>query len=166
MDVAALVDASDIAFQGTVLSKHARLGANNLIETEYVIAVSKTFWGEDLASRSVRLPGGVLPDGRGLILAGMPTLAEREEVVLFLSPASSGGLRMPVGLAQGKFAVQRLLNGTVRLVRDSQELQLSNPVTGKLEEAPARSMHRYAQVAGEILAAVAARKARIEAKAK
>jgi len=166
MDVEALVNAADIAFQGTILSKHARLGANNLIETEYIIAVKKTFWGEELVSRSVRLPGGVLPDGRGLVLAGMPNLVEREEVVLFLSAASVGGLRMPVGLAQGKFRVQRLLNGSTRLVRDSSELQLSNPATGKLEEAPPRSVYSYAQVTGEILAAVAARKARIKAQGK
>ncbi len=166
MDIAALVDASDIAFQGTVLTKHARLGANKLIETEYVFKVEKTFWGEELKSRSVRIPGGVLPDGRGLILAGMPTLAEREEVVLFLSKSSGGGLRMPIGLAQGKFAVERLENGATRLVRDSSQLQLANPLTGKLEDAPARSVHGYAQVTGEILAAVAARKARNQASGK
>ena len=163
MDVTALLDASDIVFQGTVLTARTGLGAHDLIETEYVFQVQRTYWGQALDTRMVKLPGGVLPDGRGLILAGMPKLTVGEEVLIFLSKSSGGGMRMPIGLAQGKFTVQRLLNGKVRLVRTAQALQLSNPVTGQLEQAPTHAIYDFAQVRAEILTAVAARKARIEA---
>ncbi|MFT5286383.1 MAG: hypothetical protein ACI8TQ_002551 [Planctomycetota bacterium] len=161
MDVSGLLDASDLAFHGTVLSKRAGLGAHNLIETEYVFQVKRTYWGQELTTRVVKLPGGVLPDGRGLVLAGMPSLNKGEEVLLFLSESSGGGLRMPIGLAQGKFTIQRLLNGSVRLVRSAAALQLSNPATGKIEEAPKHSLFDFAQVQAEVLIAAAARRTRI-----
>lgn len=162
MSVAAMVDAADLVVQGRVIHSEARIGARGLIETEYTLAVARTFWGEPLDQRSVTLPGGVLSDGRGLVLAGMPALRTDEEVLLFLSRASSSGIRMPIGLAQGKFAVERTEEGALRLVRDQAGLQLANPATGEVEEAERRGVHDYAEVVAEIHAAAAARHARAE----
>ncbi len=160
MDVAAMVDAADLVLEGEVLAARSLLGARDLIETEFVLRVDRTFWGEHLPERTVRLPGGVLEDGRGLLLAGMPRLVPGEEVLLFLTGKSASGVRMPVGLAQGKFGLERLENGELRLVREHAGLELAHPATGAIEDAPPRAVFGYADVVGEIFAAAAARRAR------
>ena len=66
----------------------------------------------------MRVPGGVLEDGRGLLLPGMPTLRQGEELILFLSQPSTDGVRMPVGLAQGKLRVLTDLSGARVLTRE------------------------------------------------
>jgi hypothetical protein len=161
MDIADMVDAADLVVRAEVVSARARVGARGLIETEYVLSVSHTFWGDPLTTRVVRLPGGVLPDGRGLLLAGMPRLEEREDVLLFLSNASASGIRMPIGLAQGKFAVETLPNGATRLLRDQTGLAIANPITGAIEPGPGASIHFYAAIVAEIEAAVSTRVARL-----
>jgi hypothetical protein len=114
MDVAGLVDRADIVVEARVISATPTLVAGGRrIETEYTLEVKRSFLGDALPVQSIRLPGGVLPasqGGRGLVIAGMPSLAAGEDVVLFLTVPSSKGLRMPVGLAQGKY----------RIVRDAQ----------------------------------------------
>lgn len=160
MDVTDLVDAADLIVQAEVLSADGKIGARGVIETEYVLRVSRTFWGQPLTTRVVRIPGGVLPDGRGMLLAGMPQLREGEEALLFLTAASASGMRMPVGLAQGKFQVERLFDGSVRLLRDQTGLGLTNPSTGVVQPAPGLQLHGYADVVARIQAAVAGRIAR------
>ncbi len=71
-------------------------GETGLIETEYLMSVDRTLWGADLGMRTVRLPGGVLPDGRGMMIPGMPRIAVGEDVLLFLSRQTSWGMRMPM----------------------------------------------------------------------
>ena len=160
MDVADMVDASGMVVQARVQMAEAQLGPRELIETRYVLAVSRTFWGEPATEQVVRIPGGVLEDGRGLLLAGMPTIEAGEEVLLFLSRPSSSGVRMPVGLAQGKFEVHRTKSGAVELVREGAGLQLANPATGEVSEAQPHAVFSYADVVGQVHAAVAAREAR------
>ena len=70
MDVADLVDGSGLVVQARVRSAEVQVGPRELIETRYVLAVSRTFWGEPATEQVVRIPGGVLEDGRGLLLAG------------------------------------------------------------------------------------------------
>ena len=53
----------------------------------------------------------VLEDGSGMILAGMPRIAAGEETLLFLSAEGATGVRMPVGLSQGKFRVIQTEDG-------------------------------------------------------
>ena len=54
---------------------------------------------------AVRLPGGILADGRGLAIPGLPVLRPGEDVFLFLGPAGPGGRRMTTGLSQGKYRI-------------------------------------------------------------
>jgi hypothetical protein len=165
MDVADMVDAADVVVQAEILSARARVGTRGLIETEYVLHASRTFWGDPLTTRVVRLPGGVLPDGRGLVLAGMPRLTESEEVLLFLSQASASGVRMPIGLSQGKFRIETLPDGATRLTRDHSGLAIADPATGTIEHGPRATVHDLAAVLAEIETAVAARRARATAPA-
>jgi hypothetical protein len=106
----------------------------------------------------VRLPGGILPDGTGLVLPGMPRLAEGEEVVLFLSETSSAGLRVPVGLAQGKFRVVRDARGARTLERDGADLTLLDRASGATSRMHLAAVFDYAAAAAEIEAAVVRRR--------
>lgn len=167
MDVRALVEGADLALEGRVISSRAVIGPRGRIDTEYVLAVDRTFVGEAQASRAIRLPGGVLPDGRGMIVPGLPRLAVGEDAIVFLSGADASGMRMPVGLAQGRFQVVRDLAGRRRLVRDQTGLELVDPAAAPgrqaeaiVQPADAVAWFDYAAVIAEIEAAAAAKRAR------
>lgn len=103
--LADLAERADLAFEGHVLSVRVLEPAPGRIETEYTLREDRAFVGEPCGLRVVRIPGGVLPDGRGMVIAGLPRMDVGEDVVLFLSRESTRGVRMPVGLAQGKLRV-------------------------------------------------------------
>jgi len=163
LDVPDLVDRADLALEGRVVERHVAQDGRGRIETSYALAVERTFWGEPRAIRSVRLPGGVLPDGRGMILPGMPDLAVGEDVLLFLSPPGDTGIRMPIGLAQGKLRVVTGLSGERFLVRAQADLNLVDPRYGTVHRAGGRALLDYARTIARIRAAVEARKARVAA---
>ena len=127
LDLGQLTQRAELVVEGRVLSALPLEHPDGRIETEYLLDVARTHKGEDQSLRALRLPGGHLPDGRGLLLAGMPRLEVGEELLLFLSAPSEGGTRMPVGLAQGKFRVLRGAGGAKFLVRDSAGLTLVRP---------------------------------------
>jgi hypothetical protein len=160
MDVAELVMSSELILEGRILSRQSFLAPSGHVETEYLLGVERTFEGADFAYRSVRLPGGVLEDGSGMILAGMPHLGAGEDVLLFLTVEGSTGIRMPVGLSQGKFNVGTAADGTKVLARDQGQLALVNRETGELIETHGRSVRDYAEVVAEIEAALARKRGR------
>ena len=153
LDLDSLLDGSDLVLEGRVSSARVLEPAPGRIETEYTIAVDRTFWGTELHQRTVRLPGGVLPDGRGLILPGMPELAAGEEALLFLSEAGSTGVRMPVGLAQGKLRISTSLTGQRVLVGDRAQLSLTDSSGGGVQEAAPGDLLDYAETVAELHAA-------------
>lgn len=154
LGVPELVDSSELIVQARVLSAYS-YEADDRIETEYLLEVSRTFEGADEAYRAVRMPGGVLEDGRGMILAGMPHIFPGSEMLLFLTEEGRSGVRMPVGLAQGKFDVIRKSDGSRVLVRDASALALVDPSTGALSRAEGSTIRDYAEVVSEIEAALA-----------
>jgi hypothetical protein len=123
LDLPELVLRSELIVEARVLAAHA-LESDGLLLTEYLLEVSRTFQGDDRSYRTLRLPGGVRADGSGLVVPGVPRLAPGEEAVLFLEPEARSGVRLPVGLAQGKLGVRRAADGTKRLVRDVSSLGL------------------------------------------
>jgi hypothetical protein len=105
--------------------------------------VTRTFQGPDQAYRTLRLPGGVRADGSGLLVPGVPHVVPGEEALLFLEPEGRSGVRLPVGLAQGKFGLRRGADGSKRLVRDVSALGLVGaPAAG----GGARSLSDYADL--------------------
>ena len=119
--------------EGRVLGARSGELAGGFIYTDYPISLRRSFDGSALGVRTVRLPGGVLDDGRGLVLPGMPALSIGEDVLLFLSAPGREGVRMPVGLAQGKFRVVTKLAGGERvLTREQADVALLDPRTGAL----------------------------------
>ena len=69
-----LVGASDLVLEARVVATTAGEDSHGLIHTEHLLSVDRTFVGEGRPMRTVRLPGGVLPDGRGLVIPGLPRL--------------------------------------------------------------------------------------------
>lgn len=155
MDIGDVVGHSDLILEAHVLSAQS-LRSEGMIETEYLLQVQQTFLGEDEVTRVVRLPGGVLPDGSGMILAGMPQIAEGEDLLLFLSDSGATGIRMPVGLSQGKYRIQISASGAKELVQDSSGVTLVSP-NGSLTSGEGRNVLSYAQVIAEVEAALEAR---------
>ncbi|MSR63085.1 MAG: hypothetical protein EXS08_11645 [Planctomycetes bacterium] len=146
-----LVQRSELVLEAHVLAAEPR-EADGILATEYLLEVERTFKGQDQSYRTLRLPGGVRADGSGLLVPGVPHLAPGEEALLFLSAENARGLRLPTGLAQGKFGVQRLGDGTKHLVRDTAGLALVGPGGN----APgARTIEDYAGLVAGIEAALA-----------
>lgn len=163
-EVPELVERASVVFEGKVLTKRAVLMPNGRIDTEYRIKVTRTDWGQPMAERVVRMPGGVLPDGRGMVVPGMAHLAQGEEVLLMLSQSNRDGMRVPVGLAQGKFRIATDRNGRKLAVRSQKSLTLLNRNTLELEEADNKSVFDYSAIRAEIDAAIAKKRAAAKAR--
>jgi len=160
LDIGGLVREADLVLEGRVLAARVQRDERGRIETEYTLSVVRTFLGEAVATRVFRLPGGVLPDGSGLILPGMPAIDVGEDALLFLSKPGSTGLRMPVGLAQGKFKIVRDTHGLASLVRTQTDLVLVDPTTGSVQPSSGWSALDYQATAKAIETAVALKLAR------
>jgi hypothetical protein len=158
LDVAGLTDHAGLIVEGRVLAA-IPLEENGLVFTEYRLSATRTHFGEARPEQVFRWPGGVLADGSGLLLPGLPRLSAGEEVLLFLTEENARGLRTPVGLGQGSFLVARPSSGGRLLVRSHGDLALLD-ARGALRSAPRTSVFDYAAVVSEIEAAVAARRAR------
>ena len=153
MDVAELAERADLVIEARVLSMLALEEPDGRIETEFLLQVQRTFVGDDLAHRTVRLPGGILPNGRGMLLAGMPSVEVGEHAILFLTGPTASGMRMPVGLAQGKMRVLTLATGEKLVVAEQAGLELADPDSGKVVEADGALVLPYAQALAQIEAA-------------
>jgi hypothetical protein len=160
MELEDLVGQCDQALEGRVQHIRVLEPGRKRIETEITLSVSKCYWGLSGREFILRIPGGVLPDGRGLILPGMPQFQEGEELLLFLSAESRSGTRVPVGLAQGRFRIERRSSGAKLLVRDQADLEFFDPLTRRSSTAEPRALFEYSAVAARIEAAVQARRQR------
>jgi len=152
------IDRCDLCLEGRVTAARAILEPGGRIDTEYTISVARTLWGEPQASRPIRLPGGVLPDGRGMAIPGLPSLALGDEVLLFLSGPDASGMRIPIGLAQGRLRVVTDRNGRKRLAPDAGGLAFAGP--GRSLATGGETVPDYPALIAEIEAAAAARRAR------
>ncbi len=143
LEIEGLVDQSDLVFEGHVLTTRVYPTPEGRVETEYVVHVQRNWLGRHQGTRTFRLPGGVLPNGTGLVLPGMPRIERGEAAIFFLSEESPSGIRMPVGLAQGVFGVVTDARGQRALVRSQHGLQLLNPATGAIAPADPIAVSDY-----------------------
>jgi hypothetical protein len=148
----------DLAIEARVTSRSATRDAAGCIGTDYALDVQRTFAGAPAVHCTVRMPGGVLPDGRGMVIAGMPVLETGEQVILFLSCANVRGERLPIGLAQGRLRVVIAPDGTPGIVSDVAGLTLVDP-SGHAQPAPGSATLPYAATIQRIVAACALRPA-------
>lgn len=157
MEIEDLALNAESIFEGRVLAARALRDERGLVRTEYIVSVERTFAGQPLGTRTFELPGGTLPDGSGTVIAGMPSVRVGEDVLLFLTEASANGLRMPVGLAQGKFALVRDAAGELGLLRSAVDLSLLDPRTRTAAPAPVPNVVSYEAVVQRVRTALAAK---------
>lgn len=115
---------SEMVIEGSVTTGTSGETSLGEIYTDWTINVDRTYWGEHQATRVVRLPGGVLANGYGSMIPGMPRLVLGEEVVLFLSAESEEGMRVPVGLSQGKYRIVTASDGARTAVQTGDHVTL------------------------------------------
>lgn len=157
MDTPELVQGSALVLEGRVLSLEAVQTEDGLIETIYQLAVDRTYLGEDRFRRSVRIPGGVLENGQGMLLAGMPRLRAGEDVLLFLSAEGQRGVRIPIGLSQGRYRIETRLDGSKLAIREQAGLGILDPTTGRVTSADSGFLRNYGELVAEVEAAVNAK---------
>jgi len=163
MDLGQLVDRADLVFEGHVVSA-TPVDIGGDVFTDYQLIVDRTWWGDDLGARTVRLPGGALPSGRVTIVPGMPSLVPGDDVVLSLTEADDLSRRVVVGLSQGRW----------RIVGDGRggKLALRGGEGGALVSSPSAlpvpverlDVMEYADLVSRLEAAAAKRLARGEDK--
>ncbi|MEM8711783.1 MAG: hypothetical protein AAGG01_12590 [Planctomycetota bacterium] len=147
---------SDLVLEGTVIAGTSGESALGEIYTDWTVRVDRTFWGEDSPEeRVLRLPGGVLADGRGTMIPGMPRLALGEDVVLFLGEESQDGMRMPVGLSQGKYRIVTASDGSRTAVQTGDHVTLISATSTRTIDG--LEMLDYADLIARIEAASQAR---------
>lgn len=110
--------------------------------TEYLLEVEEEVLGLAVGDRvRVRVLGGVLPDGTGLKIYGVPELAVEQSVIAFLVRDARGGWAFEE-LALGAFRIGHTADGREVAVRDltgATEIQLDIPErrrrAGSLQQA-------------------------------
>lgn len=115
---------SDLVVEGTVVESSCGEDPNGVIYTDWTVQVDRTYWGEEEEQRTIRMPGGVLASGKGMVVPGMPRLTVGENVVLLMSEASPQGVRMPTGLSQGKYRVVTSTDGERTAIQTGEHVSL------------------------------------------
>lgn len=161
LDTQALVDGADLIVEGHVQAASAVLQPDGTIDTQYDLSVERTLWGEDLPSRRVLLPGGVLPDGRGMLLPGIEHPPVGARLLWFLSAEGASGRRMPIGLCQGLWRLLPAAGGGTLALRGGAGVALLDPL-GAASSGASHLVRPHAELLAEVHAALAVRAARTE----
>ncbi len=141
----ALVERSETVAHGDCVAVRTEWDAGRTrIYTRVSIApreVLKGGAGADRALLELVLPGGEL-DGMAYVVHGMPRARVGEELVVFATAAHPrSGVRLPCGLGQGLWTVERAGRAAPAAVRDTRELRLvergvAGGEAGGVERAP------------------------------
>jgi hypothetical protein len=105
-DLDALASQADEVVHGRVVTQTSYWD-DQVILTEVTLEVLLCLKGERAAGDTVVVvqQGGVVGD-LAMLVPGMPTFVQGEEVVLFLEDASVAQVSLVLGMAQGKFVVE------------------------------------------------------------
>ncbi len=121
-----LADRSPVIVEGRVLAAETAPGGRP--RTDYLVAVEERWKGATPEVATVRLPGGVGPDGLALAIAGVPRLEPGDQVLLFLTPGEEGAF-VPRGLFLGVFRITEA-GGRRIAVRDANGAREASGVGG------------------------------------
>ena len=161
MAVENLVDRADLVIEGHVASA-TPVDLDGVVYTDYQLLVDRTWWGEDLGSRTIRLPGGVLPSGRATMVPGMPSVVPGDDVILALTETDGLERRVVVGLSQGRWRVVGNGQGGKLAVRDSEGGALVLRPGATPVPSDRMDVMGYADLVSQLEAAAGARRARGE----
>lgn len=142
--------------EGQVLEVRTTQDTDGWIRSTVVLDCERDYLsGSAGAQRELVLPGGTLEDGSGLLIPGLPTFREGEQVLVFLTAEGGGGFRMPVGLSQGKWRLMTDRDGVRWALRsDVSAAVVEHDAAVQLFGSAARP---YAEVRAELEAALALR---------
>jgi len=157
LDLSELVSRADLVVEGECVAARPVLDRGGLVATEVSFLVRRGFKGASDAGSTVvfRVPGGELGE-RGLVIAGMPTFRPGESLVLFLSAETWRGVRLPIGLGQGKLEVRRdAASGAKKLARSMGDAVLVD-ASGRAVAEPAGQPFDYDPFVAEVERLVAA----------
>lgn len=115
---------SELVVEGTVVDSTCGSDDQGLIYTDWTIEVDRSFWGQTAEVETIRMPGGVLASGKGMVVPGMPRLTLGEDVVLLMGEASAQGVRMPTGLSQGKYRIITSTDGERTAIQTGEHVSL------------------------------------------
>ena len=103
-----IIDTAAVGFHGICIANRTeRDTATNFIVTYTTFEVRDALKGKVAATHVIKQIGGTMDGGdSGMIVHGVPRFVVGQEYVVFLAGVSSLGFSSPVGLTQGKFAVQ------------------------------------------------------------
>ena len=125
-----IIDDAAIAFQGTCIDNRTeREAATNFVVTYSTFEVKDVLKGTVPSTYTIKQIGGKMPDG-GLVyrVDGVPTFTIGQDYVVLLPLPSSIGFSSPIGLAQGKFTVEKDATGAkVANGRDFREMIAGMP---------------------------------------
>lgn len=128
-----IIDTAAVAFHGTCIANRTeREAATNFIVTYTTFEVRDAIKGNVAGTHVIKQIGGTLDGGEsGMIVHGVPRFVVGQEYVVFLAGVSSLGFSSPVGLTQGKFAVQEGATGkSIATGADFRELTARMPQSG------------------------------------
>lgn len=137
-----IIDTATVAFQGTCIANRTeREEATNLVVTYTTFAVKDVLKGTVPGTYVIKQIGGEMPEGElSYRVDGVPTFVVGEDYVVLLAGVSTAGFSSPIGLAQGKFTVQRDASGAkVSNGRDFREMTAGMPGV-VLPEATAKGL--------------------------
>lgn len=153
MQLDEIIDSSAIAFQGTCTGNRTeRDPLTNFVVTYTTFEVKDVLKGTVQSTHTIKQIGGRMPAGElSFRVDGVPTFVIGEDYVVFLAGVSSAGFSSPVGLAQGKFMVQKNATGkTVTNGRDFREMTARMQLTivpGEEALAASLDLDKFKQVA-------------------
>ena len=102
--------AADLIFHGKVIANEVKHDpASGRVVTLTTFAVMEIIKGETGETHTIKQIGGRLPGSNvRQVIQGVPDFSTGHEYVVFMPKASSLGFSSPIGLSQGKFAVDRV----------------------------------------------------------
>ena len=109
LDLTQIIDQSATAFQGTVVdSRSGRDPQTGLIVTMTTFRVDDVLKGDVGSTHTIKQIGGEsASENVRFKVHGVPTFTVGESYVLFMNGVSPQGFSSPVGLSQGRFAIQQ-----------------------------------------------------------
>ncbi len=143
-----LVDRASVIIHGKITYKQARKTATGSVVTDLRLEVFEALKGAKGKTFSFSVYGGVVGT-RGSAISGAPAFSKDEEILVFLDAKNKHGLRMAIGLAQGKYTV-RVVKGKKLAFRDMEGLQLMDRKSGKVKDAKSEQGRPFAELLEQV----------------
>jgi hypothetical protein len=138
-----MADTAAVAFEGRCLANRSDVDtATGLVVTYTTFEVRDVLKGSVGATHEIKQVGGALPgDGPQYRVMGVPRFEVGEDYVVFLAGVSTAGFSSPIGLAQGRFKVDK--QGEVRKVRNGRDFRdMTRRMLAKVPSAARAQMEK------------------------